>query len=60
MMAERPHHVVIVGGGTAGCVLAARLSESRRFRVTLLEVGADDSTYGELLLDPARKWPRPS
>ncbi|MCB1015322.1 MAG: GMC family oxidoreductase N-terminal domain-containing protein [Acidimicrobiales bacterium] len=53
-MAERPHHVVIVGGGTAGCVLAARLSESRRFRVTLLEVGADDSTYGELLLDPAR------
>lgn len=53
-MTGRPHQVVIVGGGTAGCVLAARLSESSRFWVTLLEVGADDSSYGELLLDPAR------
>ncbi|MEZ5250433.1 MAG: GMC family oxidoreductase N-terminal domain-containing protein [Ilumatobacteraceae bacterium] len=53
-MRKRPHHVVVVGGGTAGCVLAARLSESSRFAVTLLEVGADDSSYGEVLLDPRR------
>lgn len=53
-MTKRAHHVVVVGGGTAGCVLAARLSESSRFTVTLLEVGADDSSYDEVLLDPRR------
>ena len=41
MTAARVSDVVVVGGGAAGCVAAARLAESRSRSVLMLEAGPD-------------------
>lgn len=56
--------VVIVGAGSAGCVLAGRLSARPDLRVTLLEAGGSDATpwvwmpigYGATFYHPRLNW----
>ncbi|MDE2250770.1 MAG: GMC family oxidoreductase N-terminal domain-containing protein [Gammaproteobacteria bacterium] len=59
-----PVDYLIVGGGTAGCLVAERLSASGRDRVLLLEAGGSDRRvwvrvpigYGRTFNDPAVNW----
>ncbi|MGI9485755.1 MAG: GMC family oxidoreductase [Geminicoccaceae bacterium] len=55
---------VIIGAGSAGCVLANRLSENGRHRVLLLEAGGSDRNfwvrmpigYGKTFFDARLNW----
>ncbi len=55
---------IIIGAGSAGCVLADRLSASGRDRVLVLEAGGPDNSlwiktpigYGRTFADPAVNW----
>src|ERR1700755_167384 len=63
-MTEAQYDFIITGAGSAGCVLAARLSESGRFKVLLLEAGGKDTSfwihvpmgYAKTFVDPKVNW----
>jgi choline dehydrogenase len=55
---------VVVGAGSAGCVVAERLSRSGKYQVIVLEAGREDDSfwmpiplgYGKLYNDPRYNW----
>ncbi|MDX7953875.1 GMC family oxidoreductase N-terminal domain-containing protein [Lichenihabitans sp. Uapishka_5] len=63
-MPELEFDYVIVGAGSAGCVLAARLSEGGRHTVALIEAGGSDDSfwfripvgYARSYFDPRVNW----
>ena len=62
--AENSYDYIVTGAGSAGCVLANRLSESGRHRVLLLEAGGKDSNpwihiplgYAKTFCNPKVNW----
>jgi choline dehydrogenase len=62
--ADETYDFIVTGAGSAGCVLAARLSEDGRYRVLLLEAGGKDNHfwihvpmgYAKTFVDPRVNW----
>lgn len=49
------YDLIVVGGGTAGCVVAARASEDPARRVLLIEDGPDPQPLPDIVADPKRQ-----
>ena len=55
---------IVIGAGSAGCTIAARLSEDRATQVLLLEAGGEDTNrwihiplgFGKTFADPSVNW----
>lgn len=64
MIDDGTFHFIVTGAGSAGCAVAARLSESGKYRVLLLEAGARDRNpwvhiplgYSKLFCHPRLNW----
>src|SRR5271168_4379749 len=62
--ASGEYDFIVTGAGSAGCAVAARLSESGRYRVLLLEAGGRDANpwihipmgFYKLFADPQVNW----
>jgi len=64
MIAIDDYDFVIAGGGTAGSILASRLSEGGKYRVLIVEAGGERQSrwvpipagFSKLLVDPVFNW----
>ena len=63
-MSSEEFDYVVIGAGSAGCVLANRLTASGHHRVLLLEAGGSDRSpwfripigYGRTYMNPRVNW----
>ena len=61
---DNVYDFIVTGAGSAGCAVAARLSEDGRYRVLLLEAGGKDRNpwihvplgYAKIFTDPRVNW----
>lgn len=63
-MLREKYDYIVAGAGSAGCAVAARLSENGKYSVCLLEAGGEDSSFwvhmplgvGKMLTNPSYVW----